>query len=344
MGFSWSDLGNIVTGGAYGAVKNAVSNPGSTLANVATGGVYNLLNGGINNIKKNPLGTAANVLTGGAYGAVTDAAKNPLGAAANLATGGLYNLATGNGSGLPGIPGLPSLPGISNPFGGGDDEAPAAPGAPIQMPTNPYTAPTYSPFTGRAGWEGGTDNPWTQMMRMQNENQYKSDQDMLRRQTQGQTATAMDQLAMQGGLAGGAGERLQNKGTRGMIGGMANLARDRGQRDLEIGATGAQQNLDLSKFNTLMSERDAERAYNAQMDAFNTNSGVWAAAMQANATDPRNNDDGRRWNDPTTWINPTPPPGVNYLPPSTPPQPGAQPQPIKRVQTPNPALILRSTR
>jgi hypothetical protein len=162
--------------------------------------------------------------------------------------------------------------------------------------------PEYKPFTGKAGWEGGTDNPWTQMMRQQNQMQHTQDQDMLRRQTQGQTATAMDQLAMQGGLSGGAGERMQSRAAQGLTGGMAQLAQGLGKRNLEIGATGAQQNLDLSRFNTELGFKGNELQNQAELDKWKTNSGIWAASQYADSIDPRNDDDGKRWYNPVSWF------------------------------------------
>lgn len=185
-------------------------------------------------------------------------------------------------------------------WGDGLDPVNKNPGGANPFPKNPYgNYPTYQSYGGQASMSGAA-NPWAQMALNSNELNFGTQEDNLRADQQGRASTAMDAAAVQGGLSGGGAERIQSRANRDLMTGLSDLGRKRDLADLQVGATGAQQNLDLSKFNTALAADQNQQQNNYNLEGWKGNSGIWAAMQLAQAQQPK--DDGQRWYDPTSWF------------------------------------------
>lgn len=128
-----------------------------------------------------------------------------------------------------------------------------------------------------------------------------------------QYAKGQDDLAMTGGLTGGARERLATQAGRNQLSMSQEVGKQQSDNKLQIGINDEQNRIsqlgqvpgmELGASNFDLSRAQGENAFNAQN--YQTQGGIWAAGKQADAEDPRNPqspnfDDKKRWYNPFTW-------------------------------------------
>lgn len=128
-----------------------------------------------------------------------------------------------------------------------------------------------------------------------------------------QYAKGMDDLAMTGGLTGGARERLANSAGRNQLDMSQQVGKQQSDNELQIGINDEQNRIsqlgqvpgmDLAAANFDLSKATGQNEFNARN--YQTQGGIWAAGKQADAEDPRNPnspnyDNGKRWYNPFSW-------------------------------------------
>jgi hypothetical protein len=155
-------------------------------------------------------------------------------------------------------------------------------------------------FRQRALSQG--QSPWAAAMLAKEASETQGQQEGLTRRGQSEIARGQDQLAMTGGLTGGAAERLQKAGTNDILGQTQELLRQSGLRRQDVGIEDERQRLQAlsqlpgmeiaqvqpefqrQQFNANLASQNAaaRNAYNLQR--YGIDSSIWGAAQLANAT------------------------------------------------------------
>lgn len=225
--------------------------------------------------------------------------------------------ATGAGlGGVAGLYGASKLAGGGGPNGeGGYDPNGAYAGMPA-LPTDVTSGVSrdtsgLDAFSKEAMRTG--PSAWAGLARTQNKQNATDAYNRGSAQTASQGQASRDQLAMTGGLTGGAAERSAMDTSKNMLSMGQDIGRQENQNDLQIGINDEQNRIgELSSLPGMqlqgsqfdLSKAQGQNQFNATN--YGTQAGIWAAGKQASMEDPRNPqspnyDDGKRWFNPFSW-------------------------------------------
>ncbi len=152
-------------------------------------------------------------------------------------------------------------------------------------------APDYAPLGG-AGYDtlkGRALNPgqsaWLGLAKQQNQALSENQQEQAVNSNAGQTASAMDNLAMQGGLSSGARERIAEGGVKSASDARQGINRQASINDLQAGMTDAEDKNKMLSMLPGLENQKTQSLNDANMAKYHEQMQAWAAGRQADATE-----------------------------------------------------------